>query len=384
MTTGTPFLSATVTGDSPDQAVNAALAALGGRVSSDALGFVYVTEPFAAALPRIIAALRHATGVAHWTGCVGAGVCGTAGAEIHGRGALSIMLADLAPGCFRVFDTLLQPEDVPDYGHVRGVAGETDWDDAQMPLFGLVHADPRNSAVPDLISLLPEATEAYLVGGLTATPTGALAQVADDVTGGGVSGVLLCGSVPVAVGLSQGCRPVGPTRLITTMDGDWVAALDNRPAVDALRADLGEEDFANLRDLAGTIHAALPVEGADTADFVVRTLVAVDLDGGRLGVSADLREGDRLMLVRRDAAAAEADLRRMIRRLRDRAATPPRGALYISCLARGPHLFGTEGAELAIVAEELGADVPLTGFFAHGEINHNRLYAYTGVLTLFL
>ena len=29
-------------------------------------------------------------------------------------------------------------------------------------------------------------------------------------------------------------------------------------------------------------------------------------------------------------------------------------------------------------------DFPLVGFFCNGEISHNRLYGYTGVLTLFL
>ena len=33
--------------------------------------------------------------------------------------------------------------------------------------------------------------------------------------------------------------------------------------------------------------------------------------------------------------------------------------------------------------DELG-DFPLVGFFANGEISNNRLYGYTGVLTLFL
>jgi small ligand-binding sensory domain FIST len=28
-------------------------------------------------------------------------------------------------------------------------------------------------------------------------------------------------------------------------------------------------------------------------------------------------------------------------------------------------------------------DIPLVGFFCNGEISHNRLYGYTGVLTLF-
>jgi small ligand-binding sensory domain FIST len=33
------------------------------------------------------------------------------------------------------------------------------------------------------------------------------------------------------------------------------------------------------------------------------------------------------------------------------------------------------------IRRQLG-DIPLTGFFANGEISNNRLYGYTGVLTL--
>ena len=31
-----------------------------------------------------------------------------------------------------------------------------------------------------------------------------------------------------------------------------------------------------------------------------------------------------------------------------------------------------------------GSEVPMIGFFGNGEICHDRLYGYTGVLTLFL
>jgi small ligand-binding sensory domain FIST len=40
------------------------------------------------------------------------------------------------------------------------------------------------------------------------------------------------------------------------------------------------------------------------------------------------------------------------------------------------------GAELAQVRQALG-DIPLVGFFCNGEISRDRLYGYTGVLTLF-
>ena len=60
----------------------------------------------------------------------------------------------------------------------------------------------------------------------------------------------------------------------------------------------------------------------------------------------------------------------------------PRGALYFSCVARGANLFGRPDLELGVLSEAIG-DIPLTGFFGNGEISSNRLYGYTGVLTLF-
>ena len=44
---------------------------------------------------------------------------------------------------------------------------------------------------------------------------------------------------------------------------------------------------------------------------------------------------------------------------------------------------GEQSAELCQIQREIG-DVPLVGFFCNGEISHNQLYGYTGVLSLFL
>ena len=45
--------------------------------------------------------------------------------------------------------------------------------------------------------------------------------------------------------------------------------------------------------------------------------------------------------------------------------------------------FGEGAAEMRALADTLG-EIPLVGFFASGEIYQSRIYAYTGVLTLFL
>lgn len=93
--------------------------------------------------------------------------------------------------------------------------------------------------------------------------------------------------------------------------------------------------------------------------------------------------GQRIMFCRRDHDAAVVDLERMLADVKRRAGRPPRAGVYYACVARGPHLFGPDSEELRLIRDALG-EFPLVGFFANGEISHDRLYGYTGVLALFL
>ena len=88
------------------------------------------------------------------------------------------------------------------------------------------------------------------------------------------------------------------------------------------------------------------------------------------------------MFCRRDGRTAASDMQRMLEELDASTTGPAKAALYYSCLARGPNLFGPNSEEVGMIRDALG-DIPLVGFFANGEISHHRLYAYTGVLTLF-
>jgi small ligand-binding sensory domain FIST len=72
----------------------------------------------------------------------------------------------------------------------------------------------------------------------------------------------------------------------------------------------------------------------------------------------------------------------MLKGITSRLSAPPRGGVYVSCLGRGVNLFGPDAAELKQIQAALG-DVPIVGFYANGEISQDRLYGYTGVLTLF-
>ena len=148
-------------------------------------------------------------------------------------------------------------------------------------------------------------------------------------------------------------------------------------------AKVGEPVAQDPGRIAGTIHAAFPVEGSDTGDYVVRNLMGIDSGRGWLAVGGQVQTGERVMFVARDSKSAEADLAAMLDKLKNRISGRPRGGVYVSCIARGPSLFGSPDSEAALIRDVLG-DFPLIGFYANGEISNARLYTYTGVLTLFV
>ncbi|HYM02357.1 MAG TPA: FIST C-terminal domain-containing protein, partial [Stellaceae bacterium] len=134
---------------------------------------------------------------------------------------------------------------------------------------------------------------------------------------------------------------------------------------------------------AGLIFAGFPVAGSDTGDYLVRNIVAIDVERQWLAIAHEVAPGDSLLFCRRDPVSAAADLERMLSDLKRRAGAAPRAGLYFSCVARGPNLFREPTRELSMIRDAFG-NFPLAGFFGNGEIAHDRLYGYTGVLALFL
>lgn len=361
------------------------LDALGRLPEGANLGFVYATDALAGDLGSIVTFLRERSGIARWAGTVGLGVVAS-GVEYYERPALSLMVAALPEGAVRPFAPVTAA--AAEGGFAAFTAAHGAWIARHRPILGVVHGDPRNPAIIDIVENTAAATSAFLVGGLTASQ-GDLPQVAADAGGGGLgegglSGVLFSSEQMVVTGLTQGCSPIGAEHRVTEIAGPGVvAALDGRPALDVLCEEVGELLARDLRRIAGYIFAALPIPGSDTGDYLVRNLIGIDPGRGWLQVGAELRSGDRLKFCRRDHQTARADMKRMLEDLRERAGGTPRGALYFSCVARGRHLFGPHSEELGLIRETFG-DMPLTGFFANGEICNNRLYGYTGVLTLLL
>lgn len=339
------------------------------------LGFLYIGDRLADDAGSILTLLRQITGIEAWVGTVAVGVL-AGESELFDLPAIAVMLARLPEDGFRLvprFDTAAA-------ALAPAVAG---WVAATPPALGLVHADPRNPHLPALLTGLAERSGAFLVGGLTSS-RGAYSQICGGLTEGAASAVLFGPAVPVMTGLSQGCAPIGPGHIITACHDNVIEEIDDRPALEVFKAEVGAEQGRDLRRAVSTIFAALPVAGADTPDYMVRHIIGIDAAQGWIAITDLPHPGDRLLFTRRDRAGAVQDLDRMLADIKRRlAGRQPRGALYVSCLARGPNLFGEESEELRQVQSALGG-VPLVGFFANGEVSHDRIYGHTGVLTLFL
>ncbi len=369
------------------------------------IGFLYVTEELSEDAGAILTLMKSVTGIKAWAGCVTRGVCGT-GVEYFDEPAISVMVGSLPKEAVHGFQAAA-PNFKKLYTDLQS------WLDLHDPVLAIVHADPRADMHPaQAIEEIETIAGAFMVGGLAAASGHSV--LSDSAAACGVAGLILSQDVPVATCLSQGCIPMGPLREITRLEGLSIAALDGENPFDAFGSDmkamteqrlqLTADDILNMKPealpenfkrlISGDAHVAFPVAGSDQNDFTVRNISSMDPETGKLSVMSERPEvGQKIMFVYRDDETVRADLSHTLVNLRarvlhDHGVFAPKGALYVSCVARAGVKFsgnpdGEPGGEMALIREILG-DVPVAGFYANGEISNNRLYGYTGVLTLFL
>ena len=339
------------------------------------LGILYTAEGFAPHLGEMLAALERRTGVPDWVCAAGYGVIGT-GEEHYGESGAAVLVLDVSADGYRLFGGGAE-------AGAELAAAEADWlASATMPL-ALTHVDPRHRDAMEAVNRLAASTGGFLVGGLTAAAGTAPHQAGG--AGGCLSGVALSpAAIEVTTALSQGCSPLGGAHTVSRGSDNVLIELDGRPALDVFNEDIGEELASDLRRVGGLIFAAIPVAGSDTGDYTVRNLVGIDPASRAIAIGEAVPEGGRVLFCRRDPESAVRDMRRMTGDLERRVGERPiRGGVYVSCAARGPNQFAPPESETQIIRDTLG-EFPMVGFFANGELSRDRIYAYTGVLTLFL
>jgi small ligand-binding sensory domain FIST len=368
------------------------------------LGFVYLTDHFAPHADQLLTLLKSRTGVPSWVGASGSAICAGA-TEYIDEPALTVMLGRFPAGSFNVFSGTQRPP---------ALGTRTD-QQASAAFTALVHADPRTPDLPELICDMADKVESgYLFGGLASGREDSLA-VADRPLRGGLSGVVFASDVALVSRVTQGCHPFAGsrTRAVTRGQENIIATLDGERAFDVLLRDVGLEEHVaasagseSAREMRAQLQRLarrglfVGIEPADDGsyrervlrnDYMARHVVALDPAKGLVAVAAPVETGQRIRFCMRDETAARKDLVRICAEIRDHlheraesraAPVSARGAIYVSCVGRGTHMFGEPGEELRLIQEHLGS-VPLVGFYANGEIGGRNLYGFTGVLTVF-
>ncbi len=335
--------------------------------------FIYATDAMSSDFNTLLQACKDKTGIQHWVGSLGTGVISNS-SEHYDTPAASIMLAEFDEQEFAMLPIISKSSEI---------SSRLKFPRAFATSFGVIHGDPFHADTQSLIHALQKYMDnGFIVGGLTSSRDLQL-QVADEICSGGISGVVFSENIGVLTNLSQGCSPIGAKHLVTRSQENVVFTLDQKPALEVMMQDAGVATQDELRNEDADIFIGLCTPGSDLSDYTVRNLVGVDFEHNVFAINDHLTEGNEMIFCRRDSRTAVDDMQHMLDNLAKRLKQEPKGGIYISCLGRGREQFGDKCEEIKMINQKLG-DFPLTGFFANGEIHHDKLYGYTGVLTLFI
>ena len=252
--------------------------------------------------------------------------------------------------------------------------------------------DPYSFPAEELLAALERSRpQMPVLGGLASASFGGggVLLCDGDIHTGGAVGVRLRG-VEVLPCVSQGAGPVGPEMTITRAEGNVIAELAGKPAMERMGEVIAslpetERDLASSGVLLGLVIDENRPE-YERGDFLVRPIIGADRESGAIAVGETVRVGQTVRLQVRDAASADEDLRDALRAQAEALGSAgAAGALLFTCNGRGSHMFDAADHDASALQNALGA--PTAGFFCAGEIGpiggRNFLHGFTASIALF-
>ena len=352
---------------------------------------VFATADHQQALPTLLDAVAGAVSTPYVAGCSAAGVL-AGGREIDEGPAIGVLA--VRSDVIRATPFLFQ--DTGDAGLTAGLhVGQRLLSSRETRDLLLVWPDPHAVRPDRLLQGLDATLGPVPVAGGAASSTlpggGTFQFSGGQVSTRSVSGLRLGGSFRHHLALTQGCRPLGAPRRVTSSHDHLILEVDGIAAYEALRAAAPADLFEDPEVAMSALTIALLPEPGESVlrpgEYLVRNIVSVDPDTGVIAVAADVEEGQSILFAIREPEAARDDVFRMAERVA--AVAPPGGyafGLYFNCLERGRALYGEDDVDSAALARHLPG-VPLLGFSCNAEIaplrGTNYLFTYTGVLVLF-
>jgi hypothetical protein len=165
-----------------------------------------------------------------------------------------------------------------------------------------------------------------------------------------------------------GWSPFGPARKVTRSEHNVLFELDGEPALEVYKRYLGE----HAKDLpASGLLFPFAMLGSDHNEVgLIRTILGIDEAQGSLTLAGDIDTNGYLKLMHAstdalvDGAESAAEAAKAMQ-------TPngPALALLVSCVGRKLVMGGRVDEEVEAVADVIGKNTTLTGFYSYGEIS---------------
>jgi small ligand-binding sensory domain FIST len=353
------------------------------------LSFLFASRHHAAEFESIAAAAQELTGSRHILGCTAESIA--AGSQEFEETAVLCLWSAVLPGAsLETFH--VEFEATPD-GPICSGLPEPAPDAAQARAI-LLLGDPYSCAVDTLISRLADDLPGVpLIGGMAsgAAAPGENRLLLDgrSLSDGG-AGVILRGGPQIHSVVSQGCRPIGNTFVVTKAEDNVILELGGKTALSRLEqtyAGLSEDDRQLIRR---GLHVGIAMNEYKAAfsrgDFLITNVLGADRESGAIAIGNFVRMGQTVQFHIRDADAADEDLRQLLAMQCERNRGVPKGALLFSCNGRGTRLFPRPNHDAGVI-QELCGPLPLAGFFAQGELGpvsgRNYIHGFTASVALF-
>ena len=211
----------------------------------------------------------------------------------------------------------------------------------------------------------------------------------DQILRQGLVGVSLTGDLRVSTIVSQGCRPVGDTYVITRAEENVIYQLGGRDAYAVLKQVHDDADSTDRALIRQGVHIGRVIDERlqtfGPGDYLIRNVAGIVENRG-LAVTDNFRAGQTIRFHVRDALSADAEMRTLLESRLSKMHLPPRGGFLFNCNGRGTRLFPDRNHDIGLINQAI-PECPIAGFFAAGEIGpvggRTFVHGFTSSLILF-
>lgn len=357
------------------------------RGGTPSLAFVFMSPVYFTRAEEVLEIIRVEGHVPLVIGCSGQGLVGVR-QEMEGFSGISLLLLSLP-------DASVRPVHFKQ-NTVELDAGDSQWREQVGLAPGIkpawiAFADPFHL---DAVRWLDQWNHTFpkcpVFGGLASGETdeeSTQVYLNGDVHTEGAVALALEGGVEFHPVVSQGCRPVGESWVVTHAEKNIIYKLGGRPAYEVLVETVNELSDDLKPRLAGNLFMGMVTneyqEEFHQGDFLIRHIMGADEKSGALAVGTLIHTGQTIQFHLRDSQSADEDLHMLLNRKKkelSRKKLEAVAAILCCCNGRGQSLFGRPHHDATVVAEVFG-EIPLAGFFCNGEIgpigDRNFIHGYT-------